>query len=480
MKKFSFIVAVLTAVMLTGCNKNEPLSPGDGTPLPAPVPQVGEKTETTASISWEAVENAVSYSYFIEGNTDTLSVDGTEILVGNLTASVEYTVSVRAEAAEGSGYVNSEWGSVTFTTEAEEEYQPVAYTVYPMDPMEVMNYANLVISYVRNISPSGSYAVGFDDQFGDPTSFVWERSTGEYTVLSPGEYDGCMAYDVNDNGLIVGAVMSNYEYMPAYMDYKNGGSWTLLPTNGISSAGYPTFAAAVTNSGLIGGQVLTELPDGSDRCVPCVWNNFELDQSMFDLPEDGEDACMYGSYIYSMSEDGRVMTGWQDWGIGSRSPAIWVDGKLTRIYGEEPLIDEDGNVYEGVAWNVSPDGTSVTGYFSLTGSDITGFIYDVASGQKTEIPDMGGVAIDGYGRVYFTGLMGMSSGIYTGGAMQDLSTLWEGLDGSFAMEVSPDTGTDGMLSSAYSVSDDGLVLGGSYTYSAFGSTLQYPVIIVFE
>lgn len=26
MKKFSFIVAVLTAVMLTGCNKNEPLS----------------------------------------------------------------------------------------------------------------------------------------------------------------------------------------------------------------------------------------------------------------------------------------------------------------------------------------------------------------------------------------------------------------------------------------------------------------------
>lgn len=480
MKRFSVIAAFLALAAIAGCKSEEPVSPEGPERLSAPVLQIGEVTETTAYVSWDAVEHAQSYSYYIEGVTDTLTTDMTELLLEGLAEATDYTVYVRAEAGDDESYVRSDWASAGFTTTEKEIYQPVAYKVYPMDPMEVMNYANLANSYIRNISPSGNYAVGFDDQFGDPTSFVWERSSGEYTVLSPGEYEGCLAYDVNDNGLIVGAVVKNYEQLPAYIDYKNGGSWTLLPTNGMTSAGYPSFAAAVTNSGLIGGQVLTQLSDGSDRCVPCVWNNFTLDQSMFELPEDGENACMYGSYIYAMSEDGRIMSGWHDWGIGTRSPAVWVDGKMTRIYGEEPLIDEDGNIYEGIAWGISPDGTKVAGYFSPDMSGATGFVYDIATGQKTEIPNYGGVAFDNYGRVYMVGMMGMGGGVYMNGAVQDLSVLWDGLDGSFAVEISPDLGTDGMMSAAYSVSDDGLVLGGSFMYSAFGTTLQYPVIIVFE
>ena len=334
---------------------------------------------------------------------------------------------------------------------------------------------------MRNLSPAGNYAVGFDDQLGDPTSFVWDRSTGEYTILDHGDYMGCKAYDVNDEGLIVGSVITSaYEELPAYMDYSNGGTWTLLPTNGISSAAYPSFAVAVTNDGMIGGQVITELPDGTERCVPCLWKNFQLDQSGFELPENGDDACMYGSYVYGMSDDGRVISGWQDWGIGTRSPAVWVDGKLTRIYGEEPVIDEDGTVYEGIAWAVSSDGSKVTGYFSPDGMSIVGFIYDVATGEKTEVPSYGGVAFDNFGKVFMTGVMGMGGIYWENGATFDVTELWAGLDGTFATDMTPDVGTDGMPSTIYSVSDDGLVLGGSFSYSAFGTALQYPSIIVMK
>lgn len=443
--------------------------------------KTGTVTETTAEIAWEAVAGAQSYSYYIVDMPDTLSTDGTEILVEGLTPARDYTVMVRAESSDVSQYLDSEWGSVSFTTSESVKPEPESYTVYALDPMVVMEYATLGTAYVRNLSPAGNYAVGFDDQLGDPTSFVWDRSTGEYTILDHGDYMGCKAYDVNDEGLIVGSVITSaYEELPAYMDYSNGGTWTLLPTNGISSAAYPSFAVAVTNDGMIGGQVITELSDGTERCVPCLWKNFQLDQSGFELPENGDDACMYGSYVYGMSDDGRVISGWQDWGIGTRSPAVWVDGKLTRIYGEEPVIDEDGTVYEGIAWAVSSDGSKVTGYFSPDGMSIVGFIYDVATGEKTEIPSYGGVAFDNFGKVFMTGVMGMGGIYWENGATFDVTELWAGLDGTFATDMTPDVGTDGIPSAIYSVSDDGLVLGGSFSYSAFGTALQYPSIIVMK
>jgi len=443
--------------------------------------KTGTVTETTAEIAWEAVAGAQSYSYYIVDMPDTLSTDGTEIIVESLTPAMDYTVMVRAESSDESQYLDSEWGSVSFTTSESVKPEPESYTVYALDPMVVMEYATLGTAYVRNLSPAGNYAVGFDDQLGDPTSFVWNRSTGEYTILDHGDYMGCKAYDVNDEGLIVGSVITSaYEELPAYMDYSNGGTWTLLPTNGISSAAYPSFAVAVTNDGMIGGQVITELSDGTERCVPCLWKNFQLDQSGFELPENGDDACMYGSYVYGMSDDGRVISGWQDWGIGTRSPAVWVDGKLTRIYGEEPVIDEDGTVYEGIAWAVSSDGSKVTGYFSPDGMSIVGFIYDVATGEKTEIPSYGGVAFDNFGKVFMAGVMGMGGIYWENGATFDVTELWAGLDGTFATDMTPDVGTDGIPSTIYSVSDDGLVLGGSFSYSAFGTALQYPSIIVMK
>lgn len=474
MKNYYIILGTLMLVaFVSGCEKQK----AETVKLATPTLQIDTVTVSSATIVWETIENAASYAYTVnEGEEQTVTEP--KAVIESLTAETEYTVKVKAVPGDTELYTDSEWATVTFTT-SEEIFVPVKYTVYPMDPVAVMNEANLANSYIRNVSPSGNYAVGYDDQFGDPTSFIWDRSTGEYTILDAGENEGCIALDVNDEGIIVGAVVNSTVQTPAYMDFKNAGTWNTLPTHNLENAAYPGFAASITNSGLIGGQVVTELADGTSRCVPCVWDNYQLDQSMFELPENG-DAVMYGCYIYSMSEDGKIMSGWQDWGNGSRSPAIWIDGKLTRVYGETETIDSEGYIYEGITWAISPDGSKATGYFAPDGMNLTGFIYDIASGEKTEVPSYGGVAFDNSGKVYFTGIMGSSGIVWENGETFTTSELFDGLEGTFATTVDPSLGTDGMLETVYAISDDGKVYGGSYIYSAFGSALQYPVIVVVE
>lgn len=82
---------------------------------------------------------AQSYSYYIVDMPDTLSTDGTEILVEGLTPARDYTVMVRAESPDESQYLDSEWGSVSFTTSESVKPEPESYTVYALDPMVVMN-----------------------------------------------------------------------------------------------------------------------------------------------------------------------------------------------------------------------------------------------------------------------------------------------------------------------------------------------------
>ena len=431
-------------------------------------------SQTAATLVWEAVEHAGSYAYSVDDGDEQV-VEEPSLALSGLEPATVYTVRVKSLAADA-GYSDSKWASVEVKTLEEDPGRPTGYTVYPMDPIVVSNEYNLLNTYVRAISDSGEYAVGFDDAFGDPTSFVWEKSTGKYTVLDPGEYDGCSAYDVNDGGIIVGSVSDSDGEKPAWLDFKNGGTWQLLPTNGFALTAYPSYAVGIAADGTICGQVLTQLSDGSKRCIPCVWKDKQLDQSQFEIPRNGDESQL-GSYLYGMSDDGRVLVGWQDWGIGSRSPAVWVDGKMTRIYGESPDTEY---VFEGIAWAVSPDGRYVTGYWAPTDAgSVIGFVYDVTTGEKTEMA-YGGVAVTDAGRVYSVGFSGMGGYVWENGQERPLSSLFEGLDGKFASEVSPEVGSDGMLESCYAVSRDEKVLGGSFAYSAFSSVLQYPSIVVFE
>ena len=107
---FILIMVVAASVMSVSCDpeENQPTGP---VALETPVPKAGTVTETTAEIAWEAVAGAQSYSYYIVDMPDTLSTDGTEILVEGLTPARDYTVMVRAESSDESQYLDSEWGS---------------------------------------------------------------------------------------------------------------------------------------------------------------------------------------------------------------------------------------------------------------------------------------------------------------------------------------------------------------------------------
>lgn len=97
MKRFYVFGAAAMTLMMAACDPvEEPAGPDNPTELAAPVLQLGEVTETTASISWEAVENARSYAYYIADTDDTVSTDLTEILLEGLEPATGYVVRVKA------------------------------------------------------------------------------------------------------------------------------------------------------------------------------------------------------------------------------------------------------------------------------------------------------------------------------------------------------------------------------------------------
>ena len=58
-----------------------------------------------------------------------------------------------------------------------------------------------------------------------------------------------------------------------------------------------------------------------------------------------------------MSPDGTMMCGWAEWDDGTRSPAVWKDGKMVRLIGTEPAIsnpDKWEEFYEGPALLLQP------------------------------------------------------------------------------------------------------------------------------
>lgn len=474
MRKFLFFLTVPLA-MLAACSDDDDDN-GGGKALQSPVLEVTATTGNSIALSWEAVEHAASYAWQVN-EEEVRNTTETRLSLTGLKGNTLYKIRVKAVSGSAA-YSDSKWASVEQTTSEGAS----AYTVYPMDPIIVGQTVPLLVSYVRNISSAGSYAVGYDDLIGPGTSFVWEKATGAFTVLDPGEFEACLAYDVNESGVIVGAVKKDDGVeLPAYLDYKNNGTWTLLPTNGISSGLYWSFAASITDEGIIGGQVATTLKDGNVRAVPCYWKNYQLDQSAFDLSFDGE-KTMYGCFIYSMSEDGRILTGYQDWKTGTRSPSVWVDGKLTRILGDES-IPAEGGFFDGVTYSVSPNGRYACGYWSETGGaeDSQGFVYDVTTGTTTMLePGHGGTVVTDEGKVFCAGTNGIGGYIWENGQETDLWSMFRNLKGSFATTLSPEVGSEGMLETCYALSADGSVMGGSYGYVYMDTTFQYPTLVVLE
>lgn len=146
---------------------------------------------------------------------------------------------------------------------------------------------------------------------------------------------------------------------------------------------------------------------------------------------------------------------------------------------EEGIDDSEGYLYEGLCYCVSPNGKYVTGYWSEDGTSLTGFRYDVETGSLDEFEN-GGTVVTNNGKVYAVSIGGAFGYVWENG---EETSFWEtvaDLDCNFMTQLAEEVKSDGMMTSCYAATEDGKVLGGSFTYDGGFAQLQYPSIIVMK
>lgn len=113
MKRIFYFAAMALAAcaVMVSCEKEQTTTKTNRLKAPQVTATVGE---TEVSVSWEAVENAVSYEYTVDdGAAKNITTTSFTIAVADL-ASGSHTVSVVALPEEGSEYKESRPGSATF------------------------------------------------------------------------------------------------------------------------------------------------------------------------------------------------------------------------------------------------------------------------------------------------------------------------------------------------------------------------------
>lgn len=109
--------AVAATVMLASCQKDDPQGDGEGsstTKLATPALSVSYPEDGTFTVSWTAVEHADSYSYTVNGGTETSTQNTSFTMTGQ--ASGTYSIRVKAVSAD-EAYEDSNWAGVEATVE---------------------------------------------------------------------------------------------------------------------------------------------------------------------------------------------------------------------------------------------------------------------------------------------------------------------------------------------------------------------------
>lgn len=126
MNKLKSILLFAAFACAISCEQPEP-APVPATKLEAPAITLESKTDSSFTISWEAVENAGCYSVDFMGDiTDTESL---EAGYSGLESGQTYEISVKAVPADLEKYTESDWTkfSVTLDTSATVEPEPEKY-----------------------------------------------------------------------------------------------------------------------------------------------------------------------------------------------------------------------------------------------------------------------------------------------------------------------------------------------------------------
>ncbi len=220
------------------------------------------------------------------------------------------------------------------------------------------------------VSPNGKWACGI---IGDGTytmlqGLLWNLETNETTYLST--IDESAAYDVTDDGLVVGAY-TDYEItgtgvgskVPGY--YKDG-KWTRVDNSTIEGVVETTgeiYAVSADGSVMVGW---VQNGPADYKIAPAKWVDGKLVKL---LPYVG------AGVAYAVTEDGKYAAGWSyKEGDGNRNVALWRDDESVEYLSEFSSWVEEGRKF-------SPDGTKL-----LCNSFGHKFIYDLTTNTKTELP----------------------------------------------------------------------------------------------
>lgn len=342
---------------------------------------------------------------------------------------------------------------------------------------------------VQSVSANGEWAVGYPTEYSE-LSFIWSRATGRFSLVSGPFSDKTYAYGVANDGTIAGAFAddNNGEVAEGKTPYWlpgicKDGQWTALEIIVPKAKGEVNGEARwISGDGRI---VTGYVKDYFTRTInlvekevalyrPAVWIDGKLQPKWEGYP-DG-DAVQQGCFsLYGSSEDGKVVPGYYEFPSGSRAPAIWVDGKLTRFYRNEDIDTDldDQYFFEGQCSTASPNGKYVGGYFASQGdaySDLIGFVYDVETETLTEP--------DGCGIVYSVLNDGKAFG--ADGYMGTLKVYADGSSQNYEAWLSSNYAEPqgGRLPSAInSSSADGKVMGGYFVGGSELGPIMHPSIV---
>lgn len=326
----------------------------------------------------------------------------------------------------------------------------------------------------NGVSPSGKYAVGCSSDFSE-SSYIWERESGRVTLITGSIDERSEAYDVSDDGTVVGLFKD-----PKSVDDKNkpvlvpgywkDGKWTALPRfkgMGVFGSGMNGVASKISGDGKT---IVGYLPCAMGMMSPAVWIDGELQPKL-----DGE-LLGQGAIANSISDDRKVLAGWAEHDSGARSPAAWVDGKMTRIDGLTFDVEVDEFFFEGSASYVSPDGKYVTGYYSPQGNATSckPFIWSQENGTEYYASGGLGTVVTNEGIVYGSGGYMGSATIYKDKVVQTLDSYLEENYGFNPADYSFS------MSNVMGISEDGKVLAGWGVNAVSMGAIMIPIIIILE
>ncbi len=366
---------------------------------------------------------------------------------------------------------------VTVTQVKSDEPTPEPDVKIYLLPDELL--AEVFDGQISSISPNGSYAVGSNSDY--DKGFIWSKSTGEYALITGSTDDECAAYCVSDDGTVVGAFKNaNKKMVPGY--WKNG-TWTALPM--LDGVGYYTDNGAAirispdgrTISGYINMMSFRE-EVGKEVNIfrPVVWVDGVIQDNFTGEALPDANTTQSGFWVSAASDDGGVLGGVADFPTGVRSPTVWVNGTMIRLYGKEDIDPEvTQDFFDGLVAGVSPNGRYAVGYFSAIGdySDAFSFIYDTQTQTLDEITEwaaLSAVLDDGtvFGMDSYFGSGVIRTKDFSGSVTDYLSS--KGLD----------TSEKGIPNVVFAATADCKVMGGYFIEVMEWGPVNTPTLVVIK